>query len=506
MFSIQNLSFRTDRPVFTGLNAEIPRGSFIRLTGPNGCGKTSLLRILAGLVPSVYPGCVEGHIHRSTEQQVEVKSVRHSGFPGKSQDRLSRADSSTPGICLTGPWAGARLFCRTVDEEICFSPGADRVEAFRLLEYFGLTPLADSHPQALSGGQQQLILLIAYLSCSPDLLLLDECFPQLSGEKRELLAALLLDLNRRGRTIVMAEHSFPKSLAGHIEVLDLGGAHDCSSEGTAHTGDIFPGISYGGSGAEPVSNLETLLELRSLRTAPSFPVTIKFRDLTVCRGDIVYLKGGIGSGKTTLVRIISGLMAADGSVVLKGRPLTSLKRRDISKVMAVVLQSPENQFFCSTVEEELTFALGSGKSDVSEICTAFGLKELLGSNPHSLSQGEKKRCQIASALLMKPDLLVLDEPDAGLDRLGQELLVRILLQRQREGGALIFTSHSSHFSGMMVSGEGMPAIEPNGLTGVSHNAMQDARYRVWQDARQSTQPEASNRFLYFEMEADHDQS
>ncbi len=421
MLSIQKLSFAHKEQVFEDFSLAMQEGDFVHLTGPNGAGKTSVLRLLAGLIPDIYPGRTCGRVV----------------FRGKEIP----AEDEISGICLTGPWAASRLFCRSVWEEISFSPQADTAEAQRLLEYFAIADLVDRHPQKLSGGQQQLVLLIAYLCCHPRILLLDECFAQLSAPKRKLLADLLIDLHAQGRTILLVEHSLPAQLRSVVRPVTLVPLNR-NAEGNPMPEKINWQL-------DRQDNKGEVLSLRALQTASEYPCDISYTDLSVSAGDLIHISGGVGSGKTTLLKMLCGLLSCRGAIDLKGRSLGTYKRAELATILGVVLQAPDSQFFCATVEDEIAFAarrLGAFDNDFfTQVCSLFGLEHCLERNPFTLSHGEQKKCQLASALMLKPQILILDEPDAGMDQHSRKQLAMIFADYVQGGGTILFTSHSQTY-------------------------------------------------------------
>ncbi|MDC7235326.1 MAG: ABC transporter ATP-binding protein [Spirochaetales bacterium] len=417
MLSIQNLSFSHKHPVFRGISLEIARGDFIHVKGPNGSGKTSLLRLIAGLVPSVYPGTLEGTITFNTESSGKKDALK---------------------LALTGPWAASRLFCRTVWEEVSFSPGAIPEKAEELLDYFNLTPFRNVQPHDLSGGQQQLVLLCAYLSTDPDLILLDEIFTQLSSEMKAKLVKLLKLYNKNGKTIIIAEHQLPGKLKEYVSEFYI------QNTPPDTTFNLSSSVLY-----RPSAETTESVCIKNLALQPGKGIRIEYDSLTVTRGRLVHIKGSTGAGKSTLIRTLAGLDSYEGSVRLSGKEISEFTRQELCRKAAVVLQSSEEQFFCPTVEKEIRYSaerLNRLDTDyLHSLIEDLDLLNLLHMNPYNLSQGEKKRCQIAAALALQPEILILDEPDAGVDHYNLNTLYTIFIKLLNIKTTIFFTSHNDFF-------------------------------------------------------------
>lgn len=427
MLSIQNLSFQLKNDIFSGVNLNISRGDFIHLCGSNGSGKTTLLRILAGLIPSIYPGKIHGEVLYEDEQISKVNPVK--------------------GICLTGPWAASRLFCRTVWEEISFTPGADIKEAERLLSYFNIAHLRERHPQRLSGGEQQIVLLCAYLCCRPKLLLLDESFAQLSVEMKDKLVKLLKKKHENGKTIIIVEHKLPQELKGLVKRYELKGSQkkcDLSPHGLMRTEKKLPMHLNDYKCSQTVT-----LKVENLEVTLSNKKSLKYHDFSLAPGELIFIKGPVGSGKSTLMRSLLALNKCKGSILLGEESIKELSRSKIRNHISAVLQSPESQFFCNNVREEIFYTAGriSGINNdyLEEVIDDLKLRHTLGQNPFTLSHGEKKKCQIASAIADRPQILLLDEADAGLDNKSTEQLALLLVKLLNQNHSILLTSHNEKF-------------------------------------------------------------
>lgn len=190
---------------------------------------------------------------------------------------------------------------------------------------------------------------------------------------------------------------------------------------------------------------------------PGSPFETKALDdvtLTIGDGEFVGLIGHTGSGKSTLVQHLNGLMKPDhGSVIVDGMDVSdkSTDLREIRRRVGLVFQYPEHQLFEETVRKDVSFGprnLGCSEQEIEErvvkACHQVGLSdEKLDMSPFDLSGGNKRRVAIAGVLAMRPRVLVLDEPTAGLDPRGRnELLELIRGLHDEEGNTIVMVSHS----------------------------------------------------------------
>ena len=190
---------------------------------------------------------------------------------------------------------------------------------------------------------------------------------------------------------------------------------------------------------------------------PGSPFETKALDdvtLTIGDGEFVGLIGHTGSGKSTLVQHLNGLMKPDhGSVIVDGMDVSDKNTdlREIRRRVGLVFQYPEHQLFEETVRKDVSFGprnLGCSEQEIEErvvkACHQVGLSdEKLDMSPFDLSGGNKRRVAIAGVLAMRPRVLVLDEPTAGLDPRGRnELLELIRGLHEEEGNTIVMVSHS----------------------------------------------------------------
>jgi energy-coupling factor transport system ATP-binding protein len=175
---------------------------------------------------------------------------------------------------------------------------------------------------------------------------------------------------------------------------------------------------------------------------------------SILPGDSVLLLGPNGSGKTTLLKLIMGLLKpTKGKIRIDDIDTSKASVFEISKKVSMIFQNPEKQFFAETVREELSFGLKNRglreeeiKKEVEEVAKKFGLLEYLDKSPFDLSGGEKRRLSIASIIILDPEVLIVDEPTAGLDFQYRNLMVSIIREfLETENKSLIIATHDVDF-------------------------------------------------------------
>ena len=376
-----------------------------------------------------------------------------------------------------------------VEDEIAFGPENLCKPRERIEELIGEALDAVGLPQslrperilALSGGQQQRVAVAAALAMEPRLLVLDDAAANLDRAGAAQLAETLRRLKRRGAALVTASPRWDGAgEADRVAVLDGGriAAAGAPRDVLAAHADLLrrlgclpppepdapppaAGREHAGADAAAPTDGATcsrriVLEARGLRYAypGSGRAALHETDFAVREGEIVAVCGPNGSGKTTLGKLAAGLLPAPpDSLRILGKPVSACAPRELARLVGYVFQRPERQFVADTVLEECAFSLRarrSGRADGADMERAvrllneLGLGSMLGAHPRSLPVAEQRLLNLASALVLVPALLVLDEPTAGLDCAAADRLMERVARFAAEGGAALVITHDEY--------------------------------------------------------------
>ena len=451
LFSVEvstlSVSFR-NHPALSDVAFCAERGDFLLMTGPSGSGKTTLLRCLNGLIPHVFPARISGSVF------VEGLDTRRNGVP-KLAERV--------GFVFQNP--ESQLFNLTVHDEVLFGPrnlGLSDAEAERrarwAMEASGIPHLRDRRLDTLSGGEKQRAAIASVLALRPSVLVLDEPTAHLDVPGARAVLSTITSLCRdEGITVILGEHrtGAVSRLANRLLIMD--GGHllaDGPIRAVFAQRDLIHRLGIRRPADEPEQPWESLIgepapapamaplaELRGVEAGYGKHTVLRGVDLALYPGEIVALVGDNGAGKTTITRILAGLLSPTrGKALISGR-----KPRAAGGEVGLVLQNPMTQLFCETVEEEVAFGpanLGRFTNGVVEdVLDCLDLLALRRSPVHRLSCGQQQRTVVASALALRPRLLILDEPTMGQDWGHLATMMSYLQQLTREGNAILLVTH-----------------------------------------------------------------
>lgn len=456
---------------------EVCRGERVCVLGANGSGKSTLASVICGLL---------------APDEGDVELAGHAVCTGGVPDLAAYRDARRQlGLVFQNP--DDQIVTSVVADDVAFGPenlGVPRaqisVRVARELRRVAMEKYAHADPSRLSGGQRQRVCIAGALAMEPAVLVLDEPSSLLDVRGRAAIMRVMGRLAAAGATLVHVTHFMDEALAADRVVVMQHG--HVALEGT-------PGEVFAAKNAQVIEalGLEMPFEARlavALRQAgaaggaiaapgaPSDekpaacvpaaePLAILARDLGFSYGpdaqalDGVSLEvparattaivGQTGSGKSTLLRLLCGLEAADaGSLTVCGiNAATKRGRRQVRRAVGYVMQHPERQLFAQTVADDVAFGPRNQGLSAAEVerrvahaLDLVGLADRRDASPFELSGGQQRLAAIAGVLAMEPELLVLDEPTAGLDPRGRARLRALMADLAAHGVTLLQVTHS----------------------------------------------------------------
>ena len=436
---VENLSFRyRDREglAIRNLTFSANPGEILLIAGASGCGKTTLIRCINGLVPRSYKGQVSGRILLYNQDTAR--------WP------LSKI-SQTVGTVLQDP--ERQILGSKVLHEIAFgleNLGMPRPEIYQraeaALEYLKITDLRDRETFSLSGGEKQKLALAGVLAMRPSIILLDEPLASLDPASASETLEMVRRLADEGMTVLLVEHRVEDVLRVHPErvifmsdgeIRYLGGLEGFGAVVNYREVKLQAKVVMQRAKADPAP-VEILILPGVIRNQSDPQPIVKFEnvafgyegrevlhgiDLQINRGDVIAVLGPNGAGKTTFVKHAIGLLKPkSGRVLVDGRDTREASVAQIASTLGYVFQSPSHMLFAPTVREELMFGPKNLKhpkemieKEVKEALQIVNLSDKEKDPPLALSFGQQKRVSIAAILAMRSRILIMDEPTAGQD-------------------------------------------------------------------------------------------
>lgn len=470
-YKIENLCFSYDgiENALNGISFSVERGEFITICGRSGCGKSTLLRSLkTAIAPS----------------GIKSGSICFEGSPLESVSIIEQ--SKLIGFIMQDP--ENQIVTDKVWHELAF--GAEslglktseiRLRTAETASYFGIQTWFRKKTSELSGGQKQLLNLASIMVMRPSVLILDEPTSQLDPIAAYDFIEVLKRINRDfGTTVIISEHRLEDVLPVSDRVIVLNNGNITADGTPSDVGALLknrndamylamptPMRVFSSVDSEkkcPVTINEGREWLRSVydeccviqskKYSHSEDIAVELKDVffryekslpdvlngvseKIYRGELFAVVGGNGTGKTTCLKTISGII----------KPYRG-KVKLISKKVSQLPQDPGTLFIGSTVMEDLEDAAGKNKKKIYDIAKLCGIDELLSRHPYDLSGGERQRAALAKVLLCDPDILLLDEPTKGLDPFFKKKLADILFDLKEKGITIIMVSHDIEFCAM----------------------------------------------------------
>ncbi len=439
---VKDVTFRyreRSTPAIQGISFSVKPGELMLIAGASGCGKTTLIRCINGLIPRSYKGELQGEI------SIEGNSIHNLPLARISQ---------LVGTVLQDP--ERQILGTRVRNEVAFgleNLGLDRSEITlridQALDYIGIQNLRDRETFNLSGGEKQKVALAGVLAMQPKILLLDEPLASLDPVSAQDTLRIVRQMVDEGMCVLMVEHRVEDVLnirPDQVLLIENGMVHYQGAVEGLYKVVNYHEIKLPAQEVlkraiqdPPPQDLKVLPSVERQSEETGQPALVQFEDVyfgyettpavlqdiqfEIHRGDVIAILGANGAGKTTLVKHAIGLLKPlQGRVLIDGVDTHKLSVAEVAKTLGYVFQSPSHMLFASTVYDELAFGptnLGHPAAQIEkEVLEAIEIVNLSGKEkeaPLSLSFGQQKRVSIAAVLAMRSRILVMDEPTAGQD-------------------------------------------------------------------------------------------
>ncbi|MDR3344811.1 MAG: ATP-binding cassette domain-containing protein [Oscillospiraceae bacterium] len=515
LFRVENLTFsypQAEKKALDGVSLTIKSGEFAVLCGQSGCGKTTLLKMLK---------------RELSPHGVRQGNVRYNGTELGDLDERSAACEI--GFVMQNP--ENQVVTDKVWHELAFGPESMglatdviRRRVGEMASFFGIQAWFRGNTGELSGGQKQLLNLASVMVMQPKVLILDEPTSQLDPIAASDFITTLGKLNRElGLTIILAEHRLEEVFpaADKVLVMEEGKVLLCGLPreigrqlraispkhpmlaGLPSAVRIFSGLNIDDACPLTVKDGRRFLsahftgaidrveipeythsqiiaaEMKNVwfRYGRDLPDVLRGVSFTVYQGESFCVLGGNGTGKTTALNVLAGLnQAYRGKIVIGGKKIKEYKGNELYRHnIALLPQNPQTVFLKNNVREDfdeickvMEYSAAERDALIAEIAVQLGIAHLTDKHPYDLSGGEQQKCALAKMLLLKPKILLLDEPTKGIDAFAKQTLSGILRGLKAQGITVIIVTHDVEFAcensdrcALFFDGEIVSADTPN---------------------------------------------
>lgn len=464
MISIENVSFGYTENMLEHVTLDIPAGECILLCGESGCGKTTVTKLVNGLIPHFTKiDHMEGSVMVADQSVTDLEVYELAKLVGSvfQNPKSQFFHLDTDGELEFGP------------ENQGVAPEEIRRAVERTVTQLGIESLMGRNVFALSGGEKQMLAFASVYAMNPEIYMLDEPTANLDEDAIRKLREQIILLKKQGKTVVIAEHrlffladiidravyirngEIKQIFSGeefqalsdkerismglrtiHQTELRLKSAGNIESTGSERT--------VGSEAAFGSSDKDFGLCVRALSCGyKKSPAVFENLSFTAYPGEVLGITGHNGVGKSTLIRCLCGLLKEKGgSITLNGR---GLKPKQRQKACYLVMQEVNHQLFSDTVFGECEQLGTADPEEIRRVLKHFDLDAYEDVHPMALSGGQKQRLVVATAVLSGREVLIFDEPTSGLDYRHMMEVCRITKQLAKDGRIVLVVSHDKEF-------------------------------------------------------------
>ncbi|MGI6782167.1 MAG: ABC transporter ATP-binding protein [Acholeplasmataceae bacterium] len=426
---IKNLTVsykKLDNPLLKDVNFHLNYGEVALLSGFSGCGKSTVINLISGIIPNLIKANYVGEI-----------LVNNKLIEGKKVNEISKE----VGIVMQN--AELQIINELVEDEIAFGPenlGIPKEKIVSIVDKYTSELDLDKKDKtkSLSGGEKQKLITASSLAMGQKILILDEPLANLDNKTSHLLLSYLKELAKdEGYAILIVEHRIDQ-VHQYIDKFWY------LKNKTITNLDTRECLKHNNIIQNKITTINTntpLIKLNDMEISIDKELILKDINLLVNKSDRVLIIGDNGAGKTTLLNLIAKLIKPTRGnyeqFIFKKYNRKLGNDKWFSKV-GYIFQNPNYQLFMPTVYKDINY-----NSKSAEITNKFikelGLEHLKNRHPQSLSEGEKRRVSIAGVLAGMPEVLILDEPTVGQDYESLKNIVDVINNYYQDTNATIIT-------------------------------------------------------------------
>jgi energy-coupling factor transport system ATP-binding protein len=463
---IENVNFKykgSEKGLLDNLSLTIPKGQTLLLTGASGSGKTTIIRLINGLIPHYYQGNLEGEINVAGFDIAKTELYELAGVVGTvfQNPRSQFFSVDTDGEIVFGP------------ENIGMDAGKIKERKHDIVDEMHIEKLMGRSLFELSGGEKQSIACASVSALLPEIILLDEPSSNLDQKAIGNLREVIKRWKDQGKTIIISEHRlwYLKDMVDRVIYMEAGKIrHEWSGREFAAmdkekvrslqmrplaVSDMMSPSYLGRENDINEQEISDGIELKefyfSYNSKPYLIRKKKFKEndegLSLCipklslpKNAVIGVIGHNGTGKSTFLKCVCGLEKdCPGIIETEGR---EYKGKERLKICYMVMQDVNHQLFTDSVEAEVLLSMEEeDKERADRILESLGILEFKEKHPMALSGGQKQRVAIASAIATEAKLVLFDEPTSGLDFCHMEKVGGLLRSLAASGNTILVATH-----------------------------------------------------------------
>lgn len=448
MVELKNISFSylgQEHGSLHDINLTIADGECVLFCGRSGCGKTTITRLVNGLIPNFYSGELKGSVFINGQNVADLPMYQIAQKVGSvfQNPRTQFFNVDTDSEIAFG-----------IENESCpLQELAERVE--QTTQDLHIEKLRGRNIFELSGGEKQKIAFASVYAMNPDIYLLDEPSSNLDMTAIHELREHLRLIKKQGKTVLIAEHRlyYLMDVADrivHLEQGQIAGIYtpaefrSLSDEKRKQMGIRAVDLSRERPDCPVMGKAASVLELRDVSLYRQKRLILEHINLAASPGEVIAVVGHNGAGKTTFSRCLCGLHKNCTGTFLWHDAVQNHKKR--LKLSYMVMQDVNYELFAESVKAECSFGIKNPDEQLSErTMHKLGLAPFKERHPNTLSGGQKQRVAVAVSMVCKKEVLIFDEPTSGLDYDSMAQVADMIRELSETGKVIFIVTHDYEF-------------------------------------------------------------